>query len=496
VTAGHPTFGMELELTTMSNRWRGMVAGALVSGAVATLVRRRVTAGTSGRNRHRSETLFAYHAARHKILILGAGFGGMAAALRLDEKLGDRSDTSVLVVDRDSALLFTPLLWTVADGRANPNDVVVPIRAFQRDRAFHLPYATVEEIDLDRREVRTSAGTRAYDYLVIALGSVTAVPGLPGLRERALRFHTPADAMELRNHLIDALENAHHTVDAQERGEWLTFVVGGGGDTGVELASTIRDYLQFGLLAEYPWLIDERPRVVVVGRAQRLVPMSSPTTSAAVERILRKEGVDVWTDVAIEGVTEREVQTSRGAIPARTLFWAAGITAAPVVRDLPVEHARNGAVLVDETLRVPGRAEVFVVGDSAWAFDGVSGDPTPPTAQAAQHMGSYVADSIIGLIAGRDPDPFRFVTRGRLALLGHRTGVAEVFGRAVDGIPAWLLWHGYYLSAIPSWRNRLRLLINWLLAELGGRETAQLRLGSSTGDAAAVAARASSQGAS
>ena len=480
----------------MSNRWRGMVAGALVSGAVATLVRRRITAGTSGRNRHRSETLFAYHAARHKILILGAGFGGMAAALRLDETLGGRSDTSVLVVDRDSALLFTPLLWTVADGRANPNDVVVPIRAFQRNHAFHLLHATVEEIDLDRREVRTSVGTRPYDYLVIALGSVTAVPGLPGLRERALRFHTPADAMELRNHLIDALENAHHTVDAQERREWLTFVVGGGGDTGVELAATIRDYLQFGLLAEYPWLVDERPRVVVIGRAQRLVPMSSPTTSAAVERILREEGVDVWTDVAIEGVTEREVQTSSGAIPARTLFWAAGITAAPVVRDLPVEHARNGAVLVDETLRVPGWAEVFVVGDSAWAFDGVSGDPTPPTAQAAQHMGSYVADSLIGLIAGRDPDPFRFVTRGRLALLGHRTGVAEVFGHAVDGIPAWLLWHGYYLSAIPSWRNRLRLLTNWLLAELGGRETAQLRLGSSTGDAAAVAARASSQGAS
>ena len=390
----------------MSNRWRGMVAGALVSGGVAALVRRRATARTARRNRHRSETLFAYHAARHKILILGAGFGGMAAALRLDEQLGDRADTSVLVVDRDSALLFTPLLWTVADGRANPNDVVVPIRAFQRGRAFHLLHASVEGIDLDRREVRTSAGTRPYDYLVIALGSVTAVPALPGLRERALRFHTPADAMELRNHLIDALENAHHTVDAQERREWLTFVVGGGGDTGVELAATIRDYLQVGLLAEYPWLADERPRVVVVGRAQRLVPMSSPVTSAAVERILREEGVEVWTDVAIEGVTEREVQTSRGAIPARTLFWAAGITAPPVVRDLPVEHARNGAVLVDETLRVPGRAEVFVVGDSAWAFDGVSGDPTPPTAQAAGHMGAYVAEAIAGLIAGRATSTF------------------------------------------------------------------------------------------
>jgi NADH:ubiquinone reductase (H+-translocating) len=463
----------------MSNRWRAIVAGAIVSGGVAALIR-RASARTTAHNRHRSETLFAYHAAQHKILILGAGFGGMAAALRLDERLGDRSDTSVLVVDRDSALLFTPLLWTVADGRSNPNDVVVPIRAFQRGRAFHLLHATVEGIDLDRREVRTSAGVRPYEYLVIALGSVTAVPALPGLRERALRFHTPADAMELRNHLIDALENAHYTVDAQERREWLTFVVGGGGDTGVELAATIRNFLQAGLLAEYPWLADEQPRVVVVGRAQRLVPMSSPTTSATVERVLREEGVEVWTDVAIEGVTEREVQTSRGAIPARTLFWAAGITAPPVVRDLPVDHARNGSVLVDETLRVPGRAEVFVVGDSAWAFDGVSGDPTPPTAQAAGHMGDYVAETIAEVIAGRHPAPFRYVTRGRLALLGHRTGVAEVFGLAIDGLPAWLLWHGYYLRTIPSWRNRIRLLTNWWLAGLTGRETAQLRLGSSS----------------
>src|SRR3712207_5281373 len=164
----------------MRNRWRGMVVGAVVSAGIAALVRQRVTAGTAARERHRAETLFACHAARHRILILGAGFGGMAAALRLDKRLGDRSDTSVLVVDCDSALLFTPLLWTVADGRANPNDVVVPIRAFQRGRAFHLLHASVEAIDLDRREVRTSAGNRPYDYLVVALGGITAGPQAKG----------------------------------------------------------------------------------------------------------------------------------------------------------------------------------------------------------------------------------------------------------------------------------------------------------------------------
>jgi NADH dehydrogenase len=209
--------------------------------------------------------------------------------------------------------------------------------------------------------------------------------------------------------------------------------------------------------------------------------MSTPATSAKVEKVLTEIGIEVWTGVTIDGVTERAVETSAGPIPARTLFWAAGITAPPVVAELPVEHARNGAVMVDGTLRIPGHPEVFVVGDSAWAFDGQTGEPAPPTGQAAEHMGLYVGDAIAALIDGGQPKPFRFRTLGRLALLGERTGVAEVFGHAFAGIPAWLLWHGYYLSKIPSWRNRLRLLIALALAEVTGRETAQLRLEPSAG---------------
>ena len=156
------------------------------------------------------------------------------------------------------------------------------------------------------------------------------------------------------------------------------------------------------------------------------------------------------------------------------------------MRDLPVEHARNGAILVDELLRIPSHPEVFVVGDAAWAYDGVTGDPTPPTAQAAEHMGAHVGAVIATVITGGSPPPFQFQTRGRLALLGHRTGVAEVAGRVFSGIPAWLLWHGYYVGKIPSWRNRVRLLTDLLLAGLTGRETALLRLEPDRADTASA----------
>src|SRR6266516_3828703 len=321
------------------------------------------------RSEHVSQSEESYRSAGTRILILGAGFGGLAAALKLDQQLGPSADTSILAVDRNNDMLFTPLLWTVANGRTSPNNVVVPIRDFQKGRRFHVLHAEIESIDLDRREVRTSQDSYPYDILVIALGSHTAVPDLPGLREHALPFHTPADALQLRNHLIDAVEAAHHATDPVERQEWLTFVVGGAGDTGVELAAIIHDYITTGLFSEYPWLANAPIRVVVVGRAERILPMSEPNTSHLVQRELEKEGIEVLTGRSIKGVTETEVETSAGVIPARTLFWAAGTTAPDVVRQLPVRHERNDAVIVDDHLRIPRHPEVYVIGDSAWAYD-------------------------------------------------------------------------------------------------------------------------------
>ncbi|MEO8288487.1 MAG: NAD(P)/FAD-dependent oxidoreductase [Chloroflexota bacterium] len=463
-----------------------LLAGAAVAAGV-TLAR-----GLKGSGRvpgllqsHTSGTEEEYRNARHRVLILGAGFGGLHAALELDRQLqrarrqagGDgQTDSSILLADRNNDLLFAPLLWVVASGRANPSDVMVPVRAFQHGRSFHLLYGDVTSIDLKERNVTTTAGTRPYDYLVLALGSRTAVPDLPGLREHALLFHNPADALQLRNHLIEAIENAHQATDSAERHEWLTFVVGGGGDTGVELAATIHSYLVEGMFALYPWLEVEPVRIIVVGHAPRLIPMGTPKTSEAVKRTLEAQGIEVMTGVGVTGATDRMVLTDKGEIPCRTLFWAAGITAPDIVRSLPGEHAHNGALMVDDHLRLPGYAEVYVVGDVAWAYDAATHDAIPPTAQAAEHEGAYVGKAIAAAIHGQEAPPFRFKPLGHLALLGDYTGVAEIGPLTFTGLPAWLMWHAYYLSHIPSWRNRVHLLTDWLLSWLTGPDTTKMPL--------------------
>jgi NADH dehydrogenase FAD-containing subunit len=440
----------------------------------------------NGQTQHASESVEHYEHAHTRILILGGGFGGLMTALQLDRLLGARSDVSILLVDRGSTQLFYPLLWTVADGRASPNDAMVPLRALQRGRSFHLLHAEIEGIDLDQRTVQTSAGTRPYDILVLALGSVTSVPDVPGLRDHSLQFHSATDALQLRNHVINALEMAHQCEDAEERQAWLTFVVGGGGDTGCELTAIINDYVTGGLRKEYPWLVTTSPRVVVVEQESRLLPLSKEEVSAEVQRLLIAQGVDVRTDAKVEKVTDREVHTTRGAIPSHTLFWAAGISAPDVVRSLPVGHERNGALTVDGNLRLPGREEVYVVGDAAWICDAASGAAVPPTAQAAEQEGRYVAGAVAAQVAGQLlPPPFHYSSRGHFTLLGGHTAVDEVGPTVLTGLPAWLLWHGYYLAHIPTWHNRLHLAADWALAALVGRETGQLRLESGAPTSAA-----------
>jgi NADH dehydrogenase len=431
---------------------------------------------------HVSESEEAFLRARRRVVVLGAGFGGLAAAITLDRELRDQNDVSVLLIDRNNSSLFNPLLWTVADGRADPTDVVVPIRDFQRGRRFHVLQAEVRAINLAQRDVHLDVGRRPYDDLVIALGSVTEFPSIPGV-EHVLPFRAPGDALSLRDHLIDAVEAAHRASSDAERRAWLTFVVVGGGDTGVELAGAIHGYLAAGLLTEYPWLNagDGRPgyRVVLVGRTPQLVPMGDPAESVATRQILERQGIEVQTGTAVESIRPGVVGTSRGEIPARTIFWAAGITAPTVLRDLPVAHEKGGVLVVDDHLRLADHPEVYVVGDAAWAFD-ASGHAVPPTAQAAEHAGAYIGRAIAAAIRGGAPvSPFRYRPLGHLLLLGPGEALARVGPLQFSGRFAWLLWHAYYLDRISSWKRRFGLMGSWLLAAIYGREVAELRVGPS-----------------
>jgi NADH dehydrogenase len=465
-----------------------LVVAAAMGGA---LVSRRLMRSRSDKHwsEHARESEEIYRRANARILVLGSGFGGLTVALHLGQKLKTGEKGSILVIDRNNDLLFTPLLWTVANGRASPNNVVIPIRDFQKSKPFHVRHAEIERIDLDRKEVQTSNGSLPYDILVIALGSHTTVPDFPGLREHVLPFHTPANALQLRNHLIDAIESAHATTDPVARREWLTFVVGGAGDTGVELAAIVHDYLLTGLFKAYPWLAEASVRVVLVGRAKRILPMGDRRTSHLVSHILAQEGIEVLTGESIIGVEETAVLTSSGTIPARTLFWAAGITAPDVVRQLPVPHERNGAVLVDEHLRLPGHPEVYVIGDSAWAYDSITKAPVPPTAQAARQQGHYVGKEIANRCIHQPVLPYRYLPLGHLALLGHATGVARVGPLTFGGLPAWLLWHLVYLLRNPSWKKRIRLGVDWLLSGLLGPEAGQLRLETDLSQDASIPSR-------
>lgn len=459
----------------MSSRTRALTP-VLAATAVAALVY-AVRRTTVPRRRHASQSAESWEQSRNKILILGGGFGGIATALALDRQLRGDPDASVLLVDRGNAQLFVPLLWTVADGRASAAHVMVPIRSYQRGRAFHVLHAEVQHIDLDRRVVVTSAGERAYDRLVIALGSVTTVPEkIPGASEHAHVFRTPADAMELRNRIIDALEGAHQTDSAEDRSAWLTFVVIGGGDTGTELAATIYDFVRQAIQKEYPWLVDAAVCVTVIEALDRLVPLSSEMVSRRVRKSLERRGIVVRTGAGVDRIDDGAVYAGGSTIPTHTVFWSAGIAPPQLVRDIEADHAKNGALLVDERLRVRPRHEVYAIGDNAWAVDSVTGNPVPALAQAAEREAHHVARAIVADLHGTSSKPFRFNKLGQMTLLGNYDAVVEIGPVTISGPVAWFAWHAYYALHVGSWRTRILLVTGWLMAALLGRETSEIPL--------------------
>ncbi|MFQ5914270.1 MAG: NAD(P)/FAD-dependent oxidoreductase [Nitrospinota bacterium] len=401
-----------------------------------------------------------------RILILGGGFGGIYAALRLEKAFAREEDVEVTLINRDNYLLFSPMLPEVTSSSIEAKHIITPIREFFRKARFM--DSKVAAIDFEKRLVHASHCPQCmdfsleFDHLVLALGSVTSFHGLPGVAEHALPLKTLADAMALRNHVIDLLEHADIIMDPEMREQLLTVVVAGAGFAGVEAAAELHDFLRRAKRF-YPNIRMEEVRLVLVTAASRILPLMAEDLAAYAHGALLRRGVEVRLETAVSRASSVGVDLQDGShIPTRALVWTAGIAPNPLLASLPCRKER-GRIVVNHFLEVPEYPGVWAVGDCAYICDPKTGRPYPPTAQHAVREGRRVAENVVGAIRGRPKRPFAFSSPGQLVPLGRRSAIAEILGFKFRGFFAWWLWRTIYLSKLPGLGRKIRVALDWTL---------------------------------
>jgi NADH:ubiquinone reductase (H+-translocating) len=395
---------------------------------------------------------------RPKVLIVGAGFGGLEAAKALN-----RVAVDVIVIDRQNHHCFQPLLYQVATAALSPAEIAWPIRHILRQqRNATVLMAEVSGIDLAGRCVQTSAGPISYDYLVIATGATHSYFGHDDWIDFAPGLKRIEDATRIRRSILLAFEHAELAHDDAERQRLLTFVIVGGGATGVEMAGAIAEIARQTLAKDFRRIDPRSSRIILLEAGPRVLPTLPEDLSAYAERTLTRMGVDVRTSTRVINCDRRGVDLDRGRIDASTIIWAAGVVASPAARWLGAEHDRAGRVLVRPDLSLPDHPEVFVIGDAAGVHD-QTGAMVPGVAPAAKQMGRYVGR----LIAARVDEtpslpPFRYRSFGDLATIGRRAAVVNFGYLRLKGFVGWLFWslvHIYFLIGV---KNRFIVAFTWL----------------------------------
>lgn len=391
-----------------------------------------------------------------RVVIIGMGFGGIRAAARLAGK-----GLEVLVVDRRNFHLFQPLLYQVATATLNQEDIAYSIRAFvRRYRDVRFEMAEVQGIDLEGRRVMTAAGNFDYDYLVIAAGSVTNYFGMESISQHAYDLKQLADAVALRNQILLAYERADDAPDEATRAALMTFVIVGGGPTGVEFAGALAELAHHVLVKDYPELPVERTRIILLEAMDRILAPFPEHCQKYAQQRLQSMGVEVRLNTAVSGAEADGVLLKDGSkIPAYTLFWAAGVRAAPLADAIAVPKARAGRIPVEPDLSLKDHPEVFVIGDMAYLEH--NGAPLPMTAPVAMQGGEHAARTIVRREQGLAPQPFRYFDKGSMAVIGRYAAVAQVRRFAFKGFSAWLAWLGLHLFYLIGFRNRVATMLNW-----------------------------------
>lgn len=428
-----------------------------------------------------------------EIVILGGGFAGMATAERLERVFGANHKVTFTLVSDTNALLFTPMLAEVAGSSLEPTHISSPLRTSLR--RTQVVRGRVVGIDLEKRCVSLAMNGRShetstpgdvtqellFDHLVLALGSVTNYPSaMQHVKELALDFKTLSDAMRIRNRVIDMFERADREADPGRRQELLTFVIAGGGFAGVELAGALNDFAR-GILADFLNLRAADVRVILVHAGERILPeLSEKLGRYALERMTARGVTFKLNDRLADACADVVVLESSEEIRTQTLVWTAGTVPNPLLRLLPINRDKRGAVIVDSTLAVPGHQGLWALGDCAACIDGNTGRPFPPTAQFALREARAVAHNIHASFNRKELKPFRFRSRGALCVIGHHTACAEltlpfVREKAVQfsGLFAWLMWRGIYLSKLPGLDRKVRVLTDWVMELFFPRDIVQ-----------------------
>lgn len=414
-----------------------------------------------------------------KIVILGAGFGGRNVALELARLLPDPDDGEITVVDENPFLLFTPMLTEAAGGELDTHHIVSP--AVHLPRRIHFEQGRIEAIDLKEKRVTLTIGnpgggvpesqrTLSADQLVIALGSTTNFHGIPGLEQHSLPMKRLQDAAAVRTRVLALLERADEEPDPDARRPFLTFVVGGGGFTGVETMAAINDLIR-EQVGRFPNIDPKDVRTLLVHPGDRLLPELGPDLSAYAQRKLQERNVEVVLNTRIAGAGEGYVELEGNRrIPAYLLIWAAGVKPSPVIEKIDCRRGHHGGIVVDASCAVPDHPGVWALGDCAEIPHPGGQGAYAPTAQNAAREGTLVARNIAATLQGERPQPFRFQPLGELALVGKRTGVARLYNFRFSGLLAWAMWRAIYWAKMPDLRQRVRILIDWVLDLVLGRD--------------------------
>jgi NADH dehydrogenase len=395
---------------------------------------------------------------RPRVVIVGAGFGGLSAAYTL----GNR-DVDVLVLSRTNYHGFWPMLYQVATAEVQPEAIAYPVRGVLRryhNADFRLTEVT--GVDLQRKLVLTDGATVAYDYLILAAGSTTNYFGNDQLREQTLPMRDLDEAQRLRDHMLLQVEQAAQELDPAKRAALLTFVVVGGGPTGVELAGALADLIRQTLRKDYPSLDVSQARVVLVEASDCILKTFPAELRAEARQRLEKMGVEVRVNTGVRQAAGNIVTFQNDAtLPAHTVVWAAGVRAAALTDALNVTLGQGARVKVAPTLNLPDHPNVFVIGDMAF-LESPGGGAYPMLAQVAIQMGKQAAGNILAQTRGRAQKPFRYFDVGQMAIIGPGAAICNSFGLRLRGGSAWLLWLSVHLANLCGRRNRLLTLIHWL----------------------------------